>query len=282
MNPENEFYSDRRRSWLLIPTILLMICCLIPLVVMMIGSIKPSMALYRIPADLNPFINVVLDNFKNVFKKLDVLKVFTNSVINSVSICLITLVVGVCGGYVFAKREFRGKRILFVVLLITMMLPRQIMMIPNYMVAKQLNLTDKPIGLILTSISSSYAIFMCKQFMETIPQDLLEAAKLDGCNEFQMFFRMVLPLSKPVMGSLAIFTFISSWNDFVWQNIMLTGKKYMTVPLALAFLDNQTDALTSLGNKMAGATMSAIPMLIIFIFCQRYFVKGIATGAVKE
>jgi multiple sugar transport system permease protein len=169
-----------------------------------------------------------------------------------------------------------------VVMLATMMLPRQIMLIPNYMVAFKLHIIDKPIGLVLTSISSAYAIFLCRQFIAEIPNGLIEAAKMDGCSELGVFFKIILPISRPVIGSLAIFTFISSWNDFVWQNIMLTSKKNMTVPLMLAYLEGQTDAMNALGNKMAGAAISAIPMLIMFISFQKYFIKGITTGGIKE
>ncbi|MBQ1522726.1 MAG: carbohydrate ABC transporter permease [Erysipelotrichaceae bacterium] len=272
----------KRHSLLLIPLVLLMIYSVLPIVIMFLGSVKPSMALYKIPADLNPFTNLNLKNFANVFKKVPVMTALKNSLIYSGSIVLVTIVVGVTGGYAFAKKKFKFKNFWFVVMLATMMLPRQIMLIPNYMVAFKLHIIDKPIGLVLTSISSAYAIFLCRQFIAEIPNGLIEAAKMDGCSELGVFFKIILPISRPVIGSLAIFTFISSWNDFVWQNIMLTSKKNMTVPLMLAYLEGQTDAMNALGNKMAGAAISAIPMLIMFISFQKYFIKGITTGGIKE
>lgn len=282
MEEHVHYHRKRRYSWLIIPLVLLMIYNLIPIIIMFVGSVKPSMALYNIPADLSLRHNVTLQNFRNVFKKVDMLTAMKNSFLDSILICLVTDVVGITGGYAFAKRNFRGKKFLFTLLMATMMLPKQIMMIPNYMVANQLHLVNKTIGLVLTSINSAYAIFMCRQYIRTIPDGLISAARLDGCSESDVFFQIILPMSKPVLGALTIFTFITSWNDFVWQNIMLTTKSLRTVPLALAYLVGQTDALTTLGNQMAGATLSAIPMLIIFLSFQKYFIEGIAAGSIKE
>lgn len=280
---ENAEYTGlrKRKSWLLIPVVLAMIWCLIPLYVMVVGALKPSVALSLIPADLNPFTNLRLDNFIEVIETSKMGRGFMNSFIISIFTCLITVVVGMMGGYAFAKRSFKGKKIWFVVLMLTMMLPNQVMMIPRYMVAKNLNLTNSLQGVVLTSINSAYAIFLCRQFITSIPDELLGAAKIDGCSEMQSFLHIVLPMSKPVIASLAIFTFIGSWNDFVWQNIMLSSSKLRTVPLTLAFLSQNPDANT-LALQFAGATISAIPMLAIFLCFQKYFVKGISSGAVKE
>lgn len=280
---ENAEYTGlrKRKSWLLIPVVLAMIWCLVPLYVMVVGALKPSVALSLIPADLNPFTNLRLDNFIEVIETSKMGCGFMNSFIISIFTCLITVIVGMMGGYAFAKRSFKGKKIWFVVLMLTMMLPNQVMMIPRYMVAKNLNLTNSLQGVVLTSINSAYAIFLCRQFIASIPDELLGAAKIDGCSEMQSFLHIVLPMSKPVIASLAIFTFIGSWNDFVWQNIMLSSSKLRTVPLTLAFLSQNPDANT-LALQFAGATISAIPMLAIFLCFQKYFVKGISSGAVKE
>lgn len=280
---ENAEYTGlrKRKSWLLIPVILAMVWCLIPLYVMIVGALKPSVALSLLPADLNPFTNLRLDNFIEVIKTSKMGRAFKNSFIISISTCLITVIVGMMGGYAFAKRRFKGKNFWFTVLLLTMMLPNQVMMIPRYMVADTLNLTNSLQGVVLTSINAAYAIFLCRQFIAGIPDELLGAAKIDGCSEMQSFLHIVLPMSKPVIASLAIFTFIGSWNDFVWQNIMLSSSKWRTVPLTLAFLSQNPDVNT-LALQFAGATISAIPMLAIFLCFQKYFVKGISNGAVKE
>ena len=271
----------RRKSLLLIPVVLAMIWCLIPLYVMLVGALKPSVALSLIPADLNPFTNLRLTNFADVMESSRIGRAFLNSLIISVSTCVLTVAVGMMGGYAFAKRKFFGKKALFMLLMVTMMLPNQVMMIPRYMVAKNLELTNELYGVILTTINAAYAIFLCRQFILSIPDELLGAAKIDGCSEFQGFFHVVLPMSTPVIASLSIFTFIGSWNDFVWQNIMLSSNNLRTVPLMLAFLNNRTDS-NAIALQFAGATISAIPMIIMFMCFQKYFTRGISTGAVKE
>lgn len=271
----------RRKSFLLIPVALAMVWCLIPLYVMVVGAFKPSVALSLIPADLNPFTNLRWDNFEEVISTSNMGRAFKNSFIISGGTCLLTVIVGMMGGYAFAKRNFWGKKVWFVILMITMMLPNQVMMIPRYMVAKNLNLTGELHGVILTTINAAYAIFLCRQFILSIPDELLGAARIDGCSELQSFIHVVLPMSTPVIASLSIFTFIGSWNDFVWQNIMLSNNKLRTVPLTLAFLSENPEANT-LALQFAGATISSIPMLIMFMCFQKYFVKGISSGAVKE
>lgn len=270
-----------RKSFLLIPVVLAAVWCMIPLYVMVVGALKPAAALSVIPADLNPLQNLRWDNFEKVIRKAGMDSAFLNSMFVSLGTCLLTVFVGMTGGYAFAKRSFAGKRVWFVILLVTMMLPSQVMMIPRYVVAKNLHLTNKLYGVMLTTINGGYAIFLCRQFIRGIPDELLDAGRLDGCSEMRNFFHIVIPMSTPVMASLAIFTFISSWNDFVWQNIMLSGKDVRTVPLALAFLSENPDA-NSLALQFAGATVSSIPMIVMFLCFQKYFVKGISGGAVKE
>lgn len=271
----------RRKSWLLIPVVLAMIWCMIPLYVMVVGAFKPSTALSMIPADLNPFTKLRWDNFEEVLATSKMGRAFLNSFIISIGTSALTVIVGMMGGYAFAKRNFWGKRAWFVLLMITMMLPNQVMMIPRYMVADNLNLTDSLHGVILTTINAAYAIFLCRQFIRSIPDELLGAARIDGCSELQSFVHVVLPMSTPVIASLSIFTFIGSWNDFVWQNIMLSSSKLRTVPLTLAFLSQNPDSNT-LALQLAGATISSIPMLVVFFCFQKYFVRGISSGAVKE
>ena len=180
----------RRKSLLLIPVVLAMIWCLIPLYVMLVGALKPSVALSLIPADLNPFTNLRLTNFADVMESSRIGRAFLNSLIISVSTCVLTVAVGMMGGYAFAKRKFFGKKALFMLLMVTMMLPNQVMMIPRYMVAKNLELTNELYGVILTTINAAYAIFLCRQFILSIPDELLGAARIDGCSEFQGFFHI--------------------------------------------------------------------------------------------
>lgn len=269
-----------RKSVALFIVILAMIWCLIPFYVMVVGAFKPSMALWLIPADISPFSNMSFRNFREVLETAKMGRGFLNSLTISLATCAITVMIGMMGGFVFAKRNFFGKRVWYVILLITMMLPSQVMMIPRYRVAQILNLTNTLQGVVLTSINAAYAVFMCRQFIVSIPDELLGAAKVDGCTEMQTFFYVILPMSKPVIAALFIFTFITSWNDFIWQNIMLSNTRLRTIPLVLAHLNDGVG--NNLALQFAGATISAIPMIVIFICFHKYFIKGISNGAVKE
>jgi len=239
------------------------------------------MSFFMVPMDFNPLTNLSLNNYKIVLKKVDMIRAFGNSLFITGMTVAITVFISALGGYVFAKKKFAGKRFWFVVLLTTMMLPRQLLMVPNFIIASSLKLSDKPIGVILTSVNAAYGIFLCKQYMASLMDEMIEASVIDGCGEVRIFTSIVAPLSKPVFGALAIFTFINSWNDFIWQNIMLTSKANRTIPLALSYLIGLQDGMSTIGPQMAGAAMSMIPILIFFLCFQRYFIKGISMGAVK-
>lgn len=272
----------RRKSLLLIPVVLAMIWCLIPLYVMLVGSLKSNVALSLIPADLNPVTNLRLTNFAKALKQSKMTVAFKNSLIISVATSALTVVIGMMGGYTFAKKQFLGKRAWFAFLLITMMLPSQVMLIPRYVIANNMGLANSLYGVVFTSINAAYAIFLCTQFIKSLPDELLGAAKIDGCSEMQSFSFVVLPMSLPVIAALFIFTFINTWNDFVWQNIMLSSTLNRTVPLALAYLNSNPNNIKDLSLQFAGATISAVPMLIVFLLLQKYFIKGISAGAIKE
>jgi multiple sugar transport system permease protein len=239
------------------------------------------MSFFMVPMDFNPFTNISLNNYQTVLKKVDMFGAFGNSLFITGATVFITVAVSAMGGYVFAKKQFAGKRFWFVVLLVTMMLPRQLLMVPNFIIANSLNLTNKAIGVILTTVNAAYGIFLCKQYMSTLMDEMIEASVIDGCGEIRIFTHIIVPLSKPVFGALAIFTFINCWNDFIWQNIMLTSKANRTIPLALSYLIGLQDGVSTIGPQMAGATMSMIPILIFFLCFQRYFIRGISMGAVK-
>lgn len=273
--------THRRFSLSLVFLLLLMAVSLLPFYIMVSGSLKPSMSFFMVPMDFNPFINLGLSNYRAVLKKVDMFRSFGNSLFITGTTVMITVVISAMSGYVFAKKKFAGKRFWFVVLLVTMMLPRQLLMVPNFMIAHSLNLTDKAFGVILTTVHASYGIFLCKQYMSTLMDEMIEASVIDGCGEVRIFTEIIVPLSTPVFGALAIFTFISCWNDFIWQNIMLTSKANRTIPLALSYLIGLQDGVSTIGPQMAGATMSMIPILIFFLFFQKYFIKGISMGAVK-
>lgn len=271
----------KRRTVSLVVLLIMMAISLLPFYIMVLGSLKPSMSFFTVPMDFAPWRNISLKNYQSMLKKVNLFTAFGNSLFITCMTVAVTVLVSAMGGYVFAKKQFAGKRFWFVVLLITMMLPRQLLMVPNFIIAHSLNLTDKPLGVILTTVNAAYGIFLCKQYMASLMDQMLGAAVIDGCGEVQLFTCIIVPLSKPVFGALAIFTFITCWNDFIWQNIMLTSKSTRTIPLALSYLIGLQDGISTIGPQMAGATLSMIPILIFFLYFQKYFIKGISMGAVK-
>ncbi len=202
-----------------------------------------------------------------------------NSLISSFGSVAVNLLVCATAGYVFAKKRFPGKSLLFSLVIATMIIPRQILLVPNYIVADNLNLTDTLLGLILTSVAPSFGIFLCRQFMCTIPDEIMEAAQMDGCGELQGFLKILIPMSVPALGALAIFTFMGAWNDYLWAFIFIGDKEKMTLPVVVAGLSSMQKANT--GARFAASTLSFIPMLVIFMSFQRFFIEGITMGSVK-
>jgi len=259
--------------------VILTILFLFPFYVMLVGAFKNQMALTLVPPDLNPFGSVTLKNLRYVVQKSGIFRWLLNSLAVSGGVALLTAFIASTGGYSFAKKRFRARTALFVLVIATMLLPRQMLLIPNYLVAMSLKLTNKRIGLILTSVSPAFGIFLCKQFMEGIPSELIEAADIDGCGEIRKFASLIFPLSLPAVGALAIFAFFSTWNDYLWQLIMISSRNLQTVPIGIAtFSQGQ---ITNVGRQLMAAAIATVPMLVVFLLCQKSFVRGITLGGVK-
>ena len=193
----------KKRNILSFGLLLLLIAVfLFPYYVMVVGAFKSQMALQLIPPDLNPFINLTGKNADYVWRKTEIFLWLTNSAIVSLGTAVITVLIGATAGYSFAKKKFRGKGLVFMLVIATMLLPRQMLLIPNYLVAMKLHLTNSRIGLILTTVSPAFGVFLCRQFMESIPTELLEAAEIDGCGEIKRFVKIVLPMALPALGAL--------------------------------------------------------------------------------
>ena len=259
--------------------VLLILVCMFPFYIMLVGAFKPSISLVTFPIDLNPFKNLTLKNVITVWEKSDILLWLKNTFIIGISVAFLTCLVGVMGGYAFAKIEFKGKKILFMLVMATMMMPKQILLIPNYLVANNLGLVDKMIGVILTSIAPAFGVFMSRQFITSIPRELFEAAEIDGCGEVGKFFTIVLPLSTPTIATIGIFSFFNCFNDYLWQLVMISSKKLKTLPIGISMY-----AQTMPGNKaaqLAVALFATVPVVVLFILCQRFFIKGATEGAIK-
>ena len=250
-----------------------------PFYIMLIGAFKGNMALMRLPPDINPFKDLVITNYRYVAQNSDIMRWLYNSFTIGVSVALITIFIAATAGYALAKIQFRFSGLVFAVIIATMILPKQILLIPNFLVALNLNLTNKIIGVVLTTVSPAFGIFLCRQFMQTIPRELTESAEIDGCSEVGKFLRIIAPLSLPALGALGIFAFFGAFNDFLWQLIMISDKKLHTVPIGIAMFAQQH--ITNIGRQLMAATISTIPLIILFVACQRFFVRGITLGSVK-
>ena len=252
---------------------------LIPFFVMLIGTFKVNIDLVKYPMNLNPFENATFKNLHKVFTETDMPLWFKNSFIISITTALSTIFIGLAAGYALAKIKFRGKGLLFALVMATMMMPKQLLLVPNYLVARQLNLVNTIIGVILTSLSPAFAVFMSRQFISSLPTELFDSAEMDGCGEIRKFFTIVVPLSLPAAATIGIFSFFSTFNDYIWQLIMLTDSKKMTMPVGVAVFTSLNTGNVAL--QLASALVSAMPLVIIFFCCQKLFIKGATAGAVK-
>lgn len=250
-----------------------------PFYIMIVGSFKPAISLNKFPVDLNPFRNLTLKNVAAVWEKSDILIWLKNTLIIGIAVAFGTIFVGVLGGYAFARIDFKGKNVLFMLVMATMMMPKQVLLIPNYLVANQLHLTNSLFGVVVTSIAPAFGVFLSRQFIRSIPSELFEAAEIDGCGEVRKFFRIALPLSMPAVGTIGIFSFFNCFNDYLWQLVMISDKKLKTLPIGIALY-----AETMRNNKaaqLAVALFATVPVVILFLFCQKFFIKGATEGGVK-
>lgn len=220
-----------------------------------------------------------LDGYRNLFAAVNMWLHLWNSVIYAVSLTVLSVLFNAMAAYAFAKLRFPGREKLFALLLVTMMVPGQVTMLPVFLILKSMGLLNSYAGLILPGSAAVFAIFMIRQFMAEIPEEILEAARIDGFSEFAIFRRIMLPLCRPIIATLTVFSFIGAWNDFLWPLIIMLREDKYTLPVALASVNGQYN--TDWGLLMAGAVVVVVPAVIIFLLAQKHYIKGIAAGAVK-
>lgn len=259
--------------------ILLIAVVMSPFYVMIVGTFKPTIELIKTPIDLKPFTKFTLKNINTVLQKSDVFLWLRNSFIISLTVALSTVFVGVSAGYAFAKIQFRGKILLFSLVIATMLMPKQMLMIPNYLVARSLHLQDSMIGVILTSISPAFGVFLSRQQISSLPEELFDAAEIDGCGEIRKFFSVMLPITLPTVGTIGILSFFTTFNDYVWQSIMISNKNLRTLPIGLSYFTQLQ--VNNRGAQLAMSFIATIPLILLFIACQNFFIKGATSGAVK-
>lgn len=241
------------------------------------GSFKPQVVATAIPPEWFP-LQPILDNWVTLFHN-PVWRWLFNSFIISFSEMVGVCLVSATAGYVLAKKVFPGRRLIFTMLIAAMMLPKQVILVPLFTMLADFGWVDTYQGLIIPAIAWPFGIFLVKQFSQTIPNELLEAAKMDGSGEIRTFYSIVLPMLKPALGALAIFTFMTSWNDYFSQLVITRSTSMMTLPLGIATM--QGEFKTDFGVMMAGAALASLPMIAIFLLFQKSFTQGITMGSIK-
>ncbi len=226
--------------------------------------------------------NMSLKNYSIVLRKIPIVRAFFNSLFVSISITFSVIIFGSIVGYALSRLRFYGRDFLLMLILFTMMIPFQITLIPTYVLIVKLGLVDTYAGLILPVMMSSFSILIFRQFFLTIPQSLIESARLDGCNNLQILFKIIIPLSKPAVVTVGILTFMSSWNEVLWPLIVIRNEKLMTMPQLVTIFVLGGQAESQLGVQLASATLLALPVLLAYSFFQRYFIESMATTGLKE
>ncbi|MFF4827710.1 carbohydrate ABC transporter permease [Streptomyces sp. NPDC001312] len=224
-----------------------------------------------------------LSNFSELFDQLDMARYFMNSLVVAVLVTVCNLLFCSMLGYALAKLDFTGRSKVFAIVLAALMVPGNLMILPLYVLMNGLGLIDTYAGLVLPFAASAFGVFLMRQFMQSVPDELLEAARIDGAGEWYIFWRIVLPLVKPALATLTIFVFLGSWNNFIWPLIATNDPGKYTLPVALATFANDPNRTVSGGNGMlmAGSLLVVLPVLVVFTVLQRHFTQGIATAGLK-
>ncbi|MCC6945256.1 MAG: carbohydrate ABC transporter permease [Thermomicrobiales bacterium] len=251
---------------------------LLPLLWMVSTSLKTTNALYVFPPQLIPD-DPTLENYRKFFAR-DGLTYARNSVIVSVSVTLIVVLTSAMAGYALAKIPFPGRHALFLTLLTGLMIPFEVVLIPLFVIIVKLEVANTFLGIILPMCASPFGIFVMRNFLLSMPNDLLDAARIDGDSEFGIFWRIVLPLSRPALAALSTIIFITSWSAFLWPLLASSSKETRTLPVAVS-MANQLGFSANYGMMMAAATVTFVPALIIYLLFQRYFIEGITMTGLK-
>jgi ABC-type glycerol-3-phosphate transport system permease component len=255
-----------------------------PLYWMFSTSFKPSADIFASPPKWIPH-PWILGNYRDVFTLLPFNRFFVNSVVVAVTIVTLNIVFDTMAAYAFAKLRFPGRDVIFFLLLITLMIPFQVNLIPLYRMMVFLHRINPHLGidtysgLVAPSMIQVFGIFLMRQFFQSIPDEVLESARVDGASEFKILRKIVFPLALPGIATLAIFTFLAAWNDFLWPLLVTSSDQVRTLPVGVALLARKNTI--NWGDTMAGTTIAALPMIVVFIMLQRRFIEGLTAGAVK-
>ncbi len=249
-----------------------------PVLWVVISSFKPLSELYQIPSSLFPR-QWTLANYTDALRQFPFLRYLANSLLVTSAATLLTLLINSMAAFSLSKYQFRGRDVIFLFMLSTLMVPLQVIMIPIYFVMAGLGLIDTLWGLIIPPAATPTGVFMLRQYMLSIPDDLLDAARIDGASEWRIYWQIVLPLARPALAVLAIFSIMWRWNDYLWPLIVISSDRYFTLQLGLARFQGQL--VTDWNYLLAMTVLSILPVTLAFGLLQRYLVAGIATSGVK-
>jgi multiple sugar transport system permease protein len=250
----------------------------LPFIWMVMTSLRETYTLFILQTEFIPR-SASLANYLRVFAESPFLKWLFNSTLVALTATFSNLLICSLAGYAFARLRFWGKDVLFILVIGTLMIPRLTTLIPLFLMLSKVGLVDTYGGLILPTAVDAFGIFLMRQFMLDLPIELEDAARIDGCSSFQIFWRIIIPLCKPALASLAIFIFMWNWNDFIWPLIITTSTEMRTVTVGISIFEGRY--LSNWGLVMAAATLAFIPMLIVFLALQRYFIQGISMTGIK-
>ena len=251
---------------------------LVPFAWMLSASFKLDKDVFVFPIQWIP-ANPRWQNYVDIWNKIPLSKFVLNTAKLTVIVTFLQLLTSSFAAYAFAKLDFKGKDLLFLAYIATIAVPWQVYMVPQFMMMRSMGLADTHLAIICLQAFSAFGVFMMKQFYEGIPTELCEAARIDGMNEYQIWYKIMLPLSKPSLSTLTIFTFVNTWNDFLGPLIYLTTESKKTLQLGLRMFISQFGS--EYGLIMAASVLSLIPVLVVFLSLQKYFVEGVAASGVK-
>ncbi|MFR4351776.1 MAG: carbohydrate ABC transporter permease [Roseburia sp.] len=251
---------------------------LFPLYWLVTSSFKTSAGIYKMPPDWFPK-TFNFDNFQELFVGQPAFRWAFNSIMVSLISTLLVIACSSLAAYSFSKLKFRGSAVLYLVFICSLMLPKEIFIVPLFKIVQAFNWSDSYMGMVAPTVASCFGVFLLKGFFDAVPDSIRESGKIDGASEFSIFLRLVMPIVKPGIGALFILNFVNVWNDYLWQMLIARTKEMKTLMVGTASLMQEINP--NFAYKMAGATVACIPMLIVFLLFQRYFTSGITLGAEK-
>ena len=277
--PQRASASTRTPPWLYAVMVAGLVLVVIPFVWMLLSSFKPEAEVRAMPPTWWPE-TITTDNYNQLFTKLDFPRFFMNSAIVAVAVAAGNMVFCSMLGYALAKLDFPGKKVVFAIVLGTLMVPGVVTFVPLFVLTTNIGLTNTLPGMILPFLAGPFGVFLMRQFIMSLPDELIQAARVDGAGELRIFFSIILPLCGPAVATLGVLTFLTSWNNFLWPLVVATSEDKYTLPVALALYAVGQNA-TKYGLLLAGSVVVVIPVLAVFLLLQRRIMQGIAMTGIK-